>query len=310
MTVKVLAIGKSGQLAAALRQSAAATGLDLITSGRPDLDICDPASIAGALQAHNPAVVINAAAYTAVDEAQKNPAAAFAVNRDGAGHAAKVCASAGIPLIHISTDYVFNGHCEHPYREQDAASPLNVYGASKLAGEMAVRNAQPEHLILRTSWVFSPFGGNFVRNMLRLAETRDRISVVCDQQGSPTYAIDLANVVLQLAEWSTAQDRKDFAWGTYHVAGSGFASWHEVACQTFLWSGRSGYRVPTVSAIPSRDYPTPAVRPMNSRLDCSKLKKAFALQLPDWRDGVRRCVQDLTQRESSSQGGTPQEMSA
>ena len=296
-TATVLVVGKSGQLA----RSMAARGWDggdIVCLGRDEFDLARPESIPSRLEAYRPALVVNAGAYTAVDKAETEADAAFAVNRDGPGALAGACARADIPLIHLSTDYVFDGTKEGAYREDDAVSPLGVYGASKLGGEEAVRAAAPRHMILRTSWVYSPYGANFVKTMLRLAETRDEVSVVCDQVGCPTYAPDIADAVGALVSRLLSGEE---IYGTFHMAGRDATTWHEFATGIFAEAGRRGARVPSLKAIATSDYPTPARRPMNSRLDCTKLEAATGLRLPGWQSGVGRCLDALL--PARSEGG-------
>ncbi len=285
----VLVVGKSGQLA---RSMAARKwdGFDIVCLGRDELDLARPENIPSRLEAHRPALVVNAGAYTAVDKAETDAASAFAVNRDGPAALAEACARAGIPLIHVSTDYVFDGSKKGAYCEDDAVSPLGVYGASKLAGEEAVRAAGPRHMILRTSWVYSPYGANFVKTMLRLAETRDEVSVVCDQFGCPSYAPDIADAIGALVPRLLSGEE---IYGTFHMAGRDATTWHDFAAGIFAEAGKRGVRVPSLKAIPTSDYPTPAKRPMNSRLDCAKLEAATGLRLPGWESGIGRCLDAL-----------------
>lgn len=288
-TAPVLVVGKSGQLA---RSMAARQwdGFDIVCPGRDGLDLSRPETIGSRLETYCPALVVNAGAYTAVDKAETDATAAFSVNRDGPAALAEACARADIPLIHLSTEYVFDGAKTGAYREDDAVSPLGVYGASKLAGEEAVRAALPRHMILRTSWVYSPDGANFVKTMLRLAETRDEVSVVCDQVGCPTYAPDIADAIGALVPRLLFGEE---IYGTFHMAGSETTSWHDFAAGIFAAAGARGARVPSLKAILTSDYPTPAERPMNSRLDCTKLEVATGLRLPGWKSGMRRCLDAL-----------------
>jgi len=294
--MRLLITGWQGQLARSLVEAAAArpeiTALGL---GRPALDLCARPSILRTLTDHTPDLIVNTAAYTAVDKAESEPDAAFKLNRDGAGMLAEAAAARGVPIIHVSTDYVFDGAKPSPYVETDATGPLNVYGASKLAGEQAVAAANPRHLILRTAWVHSPFGQNFVKTMLRLAATRPRLGVVADQLGNPTFAPHLAAAILDLAIKIKALKSNDIEWGIYHVAGTGETSWHGLAQAVFAQSKASGGPTAEADPIPASAYPTPAARPHNSRLDCGKLEAAFGVRLPDWREGVTACVSRLLQ---------------
>lgn len=295
MVVRVLVTGAEGQLAKALAEHATGDpGIEVLTVGRPTLDLTDPRSIERVLADRAPHVVVNAAAYTAVDKAESEPELAFAVNRDGARLVAAASCARAIPIIHISTDYVFDGNKPAPYVESDPIAPQNVYGRSKAEGEAAVRAANPQHLILRTAWVYSATGNNFVRTMLRLAADRPSLNVVDDQVGSPTYAPDLAAVVLELAEHAAGGERT--VWGTYHAAGSGAVSWCGLAREVFRVSQSLGGPSAVVAAISTSGYPTPARRPANSRLDGSRLADVFGLRLPAWELSVAACVERLLRR--------------
>lgn len=290
----ILVAGKTGQLARCLSREARARGLALEALGRPTLDVSDPASVARAVAAHAPRAIVNAAAYTAVDKAEAEPALAMAVNRDGPAALAAAAAQLGVPFIHVSTDYVFDGRKQAPYREDDAPSPLGTYGRSKLAGEAAVRTAYPAALVLRTSWVYSPFGQNFVTTMLRLAETRDTVRVVDDQHGAPTAAPDLAGAILDLVERLVAEGAGDGGTGgIYHIANAGEATWHSFAAGIFAGWAQRGHRVPRLEPIATAQYPTAARRPQNSRLDCSKIARALGLRLPPWQASLGRCLDEL-----------------
>jgi dTDP-4-dehydrorhamnose reductase len=289
----VLVVGASGQLARSLMAAAPRyDALDVTFHGRPSLDLLQGSSIAKAFETAQPAWAINAAAYTAVDRAESEPEAAFAVNREGAGAVAAAAARAGIPIIHVSTDYVFDGRKACAYVETDPTAPLGVYGRSKLEGEERVAAANSQHIILRTSWVYSEYGNNFVKTMLRLASERPELRVVADQHGNPTYAGDLATVILDIIQQAAHSDVRP-AWGIYHAAGNGHTTWHEFALHIVRESEKYGRKAVPVIAIATRDFPTPAQRPANSMLECSKLKAQFNLEFPFWRDGVSRCVAAL-----------------
>lgn len=302
--MKILVAGSQGQLARALAEQAKAhAGFDVVALGRPQLDLADAAGIARAIAAERPQLVVNAAAYTAVDKAESEQQVAFAVNRDGAGALAAAARAHGCPIIQVSTDYVFDGAKPSPYIETDATGPTGVYGRSKLAGEAAVAAANAQHLILRTSWVHAPYGQNFLRTMLRLAAERPELRVVADQIGNPTYAPHLADAILALAG-RLADGRQPHAWGIYHAAGTGETSWHGFAAAIVRAGARFG--VPQVPVVPivTTDYPTPARRPANSRLDCGKLERAFGVRLPSWQQGVEDCITRLLgSREEASAGG-------
>ena len=291
--MRVLVTGRTGQLAGSLLEAGAGKGCDIVAVGRPALDLADRASLDDAIARFQPDAVVNAAAYTAVDAAETEPERAYAINAAGAGHVAEACARREIPVIHISTDYVFDGAKPGPYGEDGPASPLGVYGLSKLRGEQRVAAANWRHVILRTSWLFSPFGANFVKTMLRLATTRSEIGVVDDQVGCPTYAPHLAECILAVAARVTGEPAKRDAFGVYHAAGGGAASWCEFAREVFRCSSELGGPAATAKPIPTADYPLPARRPANSRLDCSKLAREFGLALPPWRVGARDCVARL-----------------
>lgn len=250
-----------------------------------------PGAVAAAIGAHAPDLVINAAAYTAVDRAEEDRAAAFRINAEAVGEIAEAAAAAGAALIHISTDYVFDGTKPAPYREDDPVGPVNVYGASKLAGERAALATNPRTVILRTAWVYAPWGRNFVTTMLRLGAERDRIRVVGDQTGCPTSAIDLARACLAIApRLGGAGADADF-WGIHHFAGTGPpASWAAFATEVFRFAETLGQAAPAIEAIPSADYPAAAQRPANSALDCSKYARVFGAAPPEWRSSLARDI--------------------
>lgn len=288
--MKVLVFGRGGQLAQAMRDQGAAAGHEMVCLGRESLSIADGAAVADAVRSHAPDLVVNAAAYTAVDKAESEPAEAFAVNRDGTRHIAAAARDAGIPFIHVSTDYVFDGMGERPWREEDATAPLGVYGASKLAGEQAIADLGPaRNAILRTSWVFSPYGANFVRTMLRLGADRPELRVVADQRGRPTAAHDIADAILLMAPFvadGTAQ-------GIYHFGGAEPTTWHAFAEAVFTSAARHGRPVPKVHPITTSEYPTPAKRPANSVLACDRYLALPGAALPDWRPALDRAVDAL-----------------
>ena len=289
--MRVVVTGKAGQLARSLAERAP-DGVQVILLGRPELDLAEPSGIAAALAAARPDVVVNAAAYTAVDKAETERDLAFAVNGAGAGGVAAATRALDVPLIHISTDYVFDGSKPAAYVETDPTAPLGVYGASKLAGEQAVLTAHPGAVICRTAWVYSPFGANFVKTMLRLAETREELGVVADQIGNPTSALDIADAVLALAR--RLKDDPAAETGIFHMTGSGEASWADLAEAIFAASAAQGGSTAKVRRITTADYPTPAPRPPNSRLDCRKLAEVHGLSLPDWRSSVAAVVARLS----------------
>jgi dTDP-4-dehydrorhamnose reductase len=281
--------GVNGQVALALVERAP-VGVTVVPLGRPALDLADPDGIAPALARSGADVVVNAAAYTAVDKAETDADAAFAVNATGAGAVAKAARTLGLPLIHISTDYVFDGTKPAPYVETDAPCPTGVYGASKLAGEAAVLAAHPGAVIARTAWVYSPFGSNFVKTMLRLAATREELGVVADQIGNPTSALDIADAVLSMAANLLARPDDPAITGLFHMTGGGEASWADFAARIFAASAANHGPAAHVRRIATADYPTPARRPANSRLDCARLADVHGVRLPDWRPAVDHVV--------------------
>lgn len=290
--MRLLVIGKNGQLATGLRQACARQGIRLEQIGRPEIDLEAPRQIAHHVAARQPDVVINAAAYTAVDAAETDEAAAMRINADAAGEIARGAAMAGAVIIHVSTDYVFDGAKPIPYLESDPTAPLGAYGRSKLEGERRVAAENARHVIARTSWVYSPHGGNFVRSMLRLGETRKELGIVADQLGAPTSADDLAAALLAIAARVRSEPHADLL-GITHVCGTGIASWYDVARQTFRAAAGHGYAPPLVKPIRSADYPTPAARPANSRLDTRRLEALFGIALPEWSASVARDVARL-----------------
>jgi dTDP-4-dehydrorhamnose reductase len=284
--VTLLVCGHDGQLAQALQRRLA--GQDCIALGHAALDLRDPAAIRRTLRELRPRAVINAAAYTAVDLAEREADAAFALNATAPGVLAEEAAALGAPLIHFSTDYVFDGRKPGAYQEQDAPNPLGVYGRSKLAGERAVAAVGGPHLILRTSWVYSGHGRNFLLTLQRLLHERDEVKVVDDQIGAPTWAGDLADATARLLErW---QQGEAGAWGLYHLTAAGETSWFGFAQAIAERLRSTGERCARLLPIPSSEYPTPASRPLNSRLDSSRLHRHWGIALPDWRDGLDACL--------------------
>lgn len=287
---EILLTGGSGQVGRALR-ALAPSGWRIAAPGHAELDLGDPVRVAETIAARPWAAVINAAAYTAVDRAETDVAAAWRANAIGPAVLAEATGRAGIPLVHLSTDYVFDGRKPEPYVEDDAPSPLNVYGASKLGGELAVRTANPRHLILRCAWVVSATGSNFVKTMLRLGAERPVLRVVDDQRGCPTTAGDIA-AVLQAVTDRLIEDETAPA-GTFHFVSDGEASWCDLARHVFALSRAAGGPSPEVLAIATEDYPTPAVRPSNSVLSTRKIQNRFGVRPRPWRDAVADVVQQL-----------------
>jgi dTDP-4-dehydrorhamnose reductase len=296
--MKVAVTGSRGQLARSLLDIGPRRGVEVIALGRPELDIADEVSVTRAVAHLDVDVLVNAAAYTAVERAEAEEGAAFAVNANGAGLVARACARRGIPIIQVSTDYVFDGEKLAPYVETDATGPVSVYGRSKAEGECQVARLCAEHIILRTSWVHSPYGSNFVKTMLRLGSEREEVFVVNDQLGCPTYAPDLAHAIVCIAQ-RICDEPGAVKWGVFHCANSGEASWYDVAVAVFRASEGLGRPPVQVRGIPSSAYPTAAKRPMNSRLDTTKLADEFNVRLPDWRQGIASAVSRLLMTEQS-----------
>ena len=277
----ILVFGETGQLARELAADETVTCL-----GRDQADLSHPAACAAAIRQAQPQAVINAAAYTAVDKAESDEALASVINGAAPGAMAATCADMGIPFVTVSTDYVFDGSGTAPWQPGDATGPLNAYGCSKLAGEEAVRAAGGAYAILRTSWVVSAHGNNFVKTMLRLGRERDRLTIVADQIGAPTPARDIAAACLAMARQLAEDAGKS---GTYHLQGAPETSWADVARAIFAEANITCQ----VEDIPTTAYPTPAARPLNSRLDCASLEQAFGILQPDWRLGLRDILKDL-----------------
>ena len=289
--MRLAVTGRNGQVAASLVERAALhTDVEVVAIGRPDLDLEQPETVGPAILAARPDIVVNAAAYTAVDKAESEPERAFTVNRDGAEAAASSAQSLGVPFIQLSTDYVYPGDKAAPYVESDSTGPLGVYGASKLAGEEAVLAVHPDALIFRTSWVYSPFGANFVKTMLRVGKERDLLRVVDDQQGNPTSALDIADAILRIAPRLVAGPGEG---GVYHLCGEGTTTWCGFARFIFETSARLGGPSPRVEAITTADYPTPAKRPANSRMDSSAFAQRFGFRLRPWQDAAADTVARL-----------------
>jgi dTDP-4-dehydrorhamnose reductase len=280
-----LVIGRGGQLALSLAERARERSLEADFAGRPELDLEDPASIRRGIAASGAAIIINAAAYTAVDKAEDEPDAAFALNAAAPRVLAEAARESGARLIHLSTDYVFDGTGSRPWREVDPTGPTSVYGRTKLDGEQAVRETLPDHVIVRTAWVYSPFGTNFVRTMLNLARTRDKLRVVEDQIGNPTSALDLADGLLAIvATWQRDPERGLGA--TYHLAGTGATSWADFAHEIFALSRARGGPFAAVHGIPTSEWPAKAPRPLNSRLDTDRFAETFGYRAPPWQESL------------------------
>ena len=293
--MKLLVLGAGGQVGHELCRLAWPADYRVAAFDRAEIDITRQEAVAAAVDRERPDIVINAAAYTAVDRAESEHDAAWAGNCAGPRCVAVTCRSAGIPLIHISTDYVFDGSKKGPYREDDPVNPLGVYGHSKEAGDRAVREALVEHVILRTAWVYSAHGHNFLKTLLRVAAERPLLRVVADQIGSPTSAVDIAAAIAVIVQRLTAGDR---AWGTYHFAGAGAVSWHGFAEAIFELAAPWRGAPPKVEAITTAEYPTPARRPANSVLDCSRIREAFGVVPRPWREALAEVIGELYESAS------------
>ncbi len=286
MSAPILVTGGGGQLATSIAERAGGRPIHRI--GRPEFDFDRPDTIDAAFHAAQPGLVVNTAAWTAVDAAETEPEAAKRANTDGPAQLARLTAAAGIPLIHISTDYVFDGRKGAPYTEDDPTNPTGIYGATKLAGEEAVLARNPRAIILRTSWVYAGHGKNFIRTMLGAARKTGTLRVVADQQGCPTAAPDLADAILAIADRITDW-RPPYA-GIFHAAGQGSTTWHGLATTALEEAAQHGHPLPAILPITTADWPTPAHRPADSRLACTKLTQAFGLTLPPWEHSTRAAV--------------------
>ncbi len=286
--MKILGFGATGQVATELARAAQALGVDLHQLGRNQADLADPESCAEWIAATDADVVINAAAHTAVDTAETEPAKARMINAEAPGAMARAAAQRGLPFLHISTDYVFDGSGDRPWREDDPVAPLGVYGATKLEGEARVAAAGGPFLILRTAWVFSAHGRNFVKTMLRLGAERDALSVVADQRGGPTPAADIAAALLTIARAFQAGQGTS---GVFHFAGAPPCSWADFA--EAIFAAATLPHKPSVKRIATAEYPTPARRPANSILDCTRIAASYGIAQPDWRIGLAKVIREL-----------------
>ena len=296
--MRLYVIGREGQVARALREAA---GLDAdIVFGfgaRPEVDLLRPSSVEKAIADFRPDLVVNPAAYTAVDRAESEPDLAFALNRDGARVVGAAAAAQGVPVIQLSTDYVFDGKKPGGYVESDPVNPQGVYGRSKLEGERAVAEVNARHIVLRTSWVYAPFGGNFVRTVLRLAAERERLSVVDDQTGCPTYAPDIADAIISIGRTSAVSGWNAGFEGVTHLAGPDALTWCAFAREIVNGAARRGRRFVPVDSISTLEYPTLATRPTNSRLSTAKLQSTFNIRLPGMKQSLAKCLDLLLQPE-------------
>ncbi len=293
--MKILITGSTGQLSQALQRALAGEG-KVLALGHRLMDLAEPAQIRQQVRLLRPDLIINAAAYTAVDQAERERDRAFAINATAPGVLAEEAAALGAPLLHYSTDYVFDGRKPGPYTEDDQPAPLNVYGASKLAGEQAIQAVGGVHLILRTSWVYSLQGGNFLLTMQRLLQERDALSVVADETGAPTWTGTLAEVTAQwVRQWREGASRPT---GLYHLTATGETSWYGFACAIAEHLQRQGRLRARVTPIAAVDYPTAAQRPLNSSLDCSRLQRDWRIDLPDWRSGLQQCLASTAEQQT------------
>jgi dTDP-4-dehydrorhamnose reductase len=281
--MKVLMVGKTGQLARFMQITQ--PDLELTCLGRDQLDLSKPEHISDQLNSYSFDLLVNTAAYTAVDKAESEPELAHAVNADSPGEMAKVCASRQIPIVHYSTDYVFPGDASSPYKEVDATGPNSVYGSTKLEGELAVRKANSKHFIFRTAWVYGEIGQNFFLTMRRLASERDRLSIVSDQMGGPTYARAIAECSWQVIE--KIRDNEEQPWGTFHMSCAGEVSWFEFA-QALL--SLSGYTEVQLAPLTTAEYPTSACRPAYSVLDNAALNEKLGIRMPEWSQALESCI--------------------
>ena len=286
----ILVFGGGGQLGQELNRSAADRNIALAALPRSEVDIADVAQVAAAIRRYNPNVAVNAAAYTNVDQAEEDYETALRANAHGPGVLAGACHAADMPLVHVSTDYVFDGTKTGPYIETDAIAPIGAYGRSKAQGEAAVRAAAPKHLIIRTAWVYGEFGKNFLKTIIRLASERDELRIVADQHGCPTSTGEIASAILSIAP---RLQKEDTPWGTYHFSGSGVTSWHGFAEWIVAAQARHTRRKPTVTPIHTRDFPTRAARPANSALDCSLFTKMFGITPASWTIESERVINAL-----------------
>ncbi len=290
MSGPILVFGAKGQVGSELCALAACRGVEAKGLAHENVDITDLAAVEAAVRAARPRLVVNAAAYTAVDRAESEEAQAFAVNAHGAEAIARAAERAGCPVIHLSTDYVFDGTKPGAYVETDATAPLGAYGRSKAEGEERVRAENPHHIVLRTAWVYSRYGGNFLKTMLRLARERDELKVVADQRGCPTSTIDIAEAILAIDHVVT---KGAACYGTYHFAGTGATTWHGFASAIVAAQAEATGRRPEVRAITTADYPTPARRPANSELDSGLFAEVFGVRAHDWRARTTETVAAL-----------------
>lgn len=290
---RILVTGRGGQLATGLEAALPALGFEALLVGQPDFEFDKPETVVAAFHALKPDAVVNCAAWTAVDAAEDDEAGAFRANALGPALLGQLTREAGIPIIQISTDYVYDGLKGAPYLESDAPNPLSAYGRTKLAGEWAARAANPRCTVLRTAWVFAPMGRNFLRTMLALGEQRPELRVVADQWGSPTAAPDLADAIAAILAQIRTQGWRDECADVFHATGGGFTTWHSFAEAIFAEAATHGGPCPKIHAITTADYPTKATRPADGRLNNGKLSRVFGVTLPPWEQGMKRVMAAL-----------------
>lgn len=290
MTATILVFGATGQLGSELAYQGSRRDVAIYSVTRDQGDIEKLDVVQNIISSISPSLVVNAAAYSNVEKAELHPDEAFRANAIGPGVLAQVCNAAQLPLIHISTDYVFDGTKPSPYKEDDSCAPLNVYGRSKLAGEAAIEHAHDLHIIMRTSWLFGLFGKNFVKTIMKLATERDELSVVIDQHGCPTCTVDLADAILSIAPRLLDRDN---CWGLYHFSGPSATSWHDFAVEIVELQARKTHKRPFIVPVATTDFPTLAKRPLNSEMDSSLFESVFGIQAAPWRDRTRETVRAL-----------------
>ncbi len=298
--LRIAVTGKEGQVVSALRERANALGVEVIPVGRPKLDLQNLSSILPALAAAKPNVIVNAASFTAVDQAENDASLAHQVNATGAGEVAKAANTLGVPIIHLSTDYVFDGTKPEPYLESDPIHPLSVYGASKAEGEALVITNAPDHAVLRVSWIYSPFGKNFVRTILRVATQKDTMNIVDDQYGAPTSAFDIADSIVRVARNLVGAKHDTALRGVFHMTAAGQTTWARFAETVFTISSRLGGPSAKVNPIESKDYPQAAKRPANSRLDCKRIATVHKVKIPHWETSIGYCVERIIKMDAAS----------
>jgi dTDP-4-dehydrorhamnose reductase len=304
MSSKILVVGRTGQVACELQRALWPAGFSAEFVERPHIDLAQPGATYAFVMSMRPEIVVNAAAYTAVDAAEADEDLAFAINRDGPAALADACAEIGAPLIHYSTDYVFDGTKTGAYVEGDPVNPLSVYGASKAEGDAAIRARLDRHVIIRTSWVYSPIGHNFVKTMLRLGAERERLGIVDDQRGSPTAAADIAAATIAICTALAAG--RDDGFGTFNFCGGGTTTWYGFAREIFKAAAERGLKTPRhVDPIATEAYPTPAPRPRNSMLDCGKIAQTYGVGAPSWQESLSACLDEViaTARQPLAAGG-------